>query len=115
MADAAWPEGLPYILTGWSMTPSENVLRSEMERGPAKTRRKTTAKTKNYSGTLLLSSSMLTTFLSFVEDTLKDASLPFVFPDYASNTEGRARIVSYSITQNTPDDYEVTLEMEVLP
>lgn len=110
-----WPEGLPYLLTGWSMSPSDNILRSQPERGPAKTRRKTTAKTKNYSGSLYLSSSELDTFLQFAEDTLMDCSLSFVFPDYASNEYAAARITSYSITQSDRNGYEVALELEVLP
>ena len=115
MADITWPETLPYLLTGWSMKPSDNVMRSQPERGPAKTRRMTTAKTKNYSGSIYLSSSQLDTFLSFVEDTIKDCSLPFLFPDYMTDKEASARITSYTVNHDGRNGYEVSIELEVLP
>lgn len=115
MADITWPEALPYLLTGWSMTPSDNILRSQPERGPAKTRRKTTAKTKNYSGSLYLSSSELDTFLEFVEDTLRDGSLSFLFPDYMTNGFASARITGYTVNHDGRNGYEVSIELEVLP
>ena len=115
VADIKWPEGLPYLMTGWSMTPGDNVLRSQPERGPAKTRRKTTAKTKSYSGSLLLTESELDTFLSFAENTLKDCTLEFTFPDYAADKEGRVRILSYSVQHENHGLYAVSIEMEVLP
>lgn len=115
MADITWPETLPYLLAGWSMTPGENILRSQPERGPAKTRRKTTAKTRSYSGSLHLSSSQLGTFLTFAEDTLKSRSLPFLFPDYMENAMASCRIVSYSVTHDGKSGYEVSIELEVLP
>lgn len=115
MADITWPDTLPYLLAGWSMTPSDNILRSQPERGPAKTRRKTTAKTKNYSGSLYLSSAQLDTFLEFAEDTIKDCSLSFIFPDYMSNEFASARITSYTVTHDGRNGYEVAIELEVLP
>lgn len=115
MADITWPETLPYLLTGWSMTPSDNVLRSQPERGPAKTRRKTTAKTKGYSGSIYLSSSDLSVFLDFVENTIKDGALPFLFPDYMTNELSYARITSYSVQHDGKSGYEVSIELEVLP
>ena len=115
MADISWPEKLPYLNTGWSMTPSDNILRSQPERGPAKTRRKTTAKTKNFSGSIYLSSAELDIFLEFAETTLKDCSLSFLFPDYTSDGAASVRITGYSITQESKDGYEVSIELEVLP
>ena len=97
------------------MKPSDNVMRSQPERGPAKTRRRTTAKTKNYSGSIYLSSLQLDTFLSFAEDTIKDCSLSFLFPDYMTNEFASARITSYTVNHDGRNGFEVAIELEVLP
>lgn len=97
------------------MTPSDNVLRSQPERGPAKTRRKTTAKTKGYSGSITLTSSELDTFVEFVETEIMDCALPFFYPDYTSNTERLCRITSYTISQDEGRLFSVSIELEVLP
>ena len=115
MADLHWPTSLPYFDMGWSMTPSDNILRSQPERGPAKTRRKTSAKTLGFSGTLTLTSSQLDTFTGFVEETIRDTALPFLYPDYIRNEERLVRITSYTVTQESRSLYKVDLEMEVLP
>ncbi len=115
MADISWPESLPYPNSGWSMTPSDNILRSQPERGPAKTRRRSSAKAVSLSGSLLVTSSQLDTFISFAEETLLDCALPFSFPDYLRDKDGMARISSYSVTQEGADEYIISIELEVLP
>ena len=115
MADIHWPSSLPYFDLGWSMSPSDSILRSQPERGPAKTRRKTSAKTLGYSGTITLTSSQLDAFMEFVEEAIMDTALPFLYPDYIRNEERLARITSYSITQENRTLYTVDIELEVLP
>lgn len=115
MADITWPASLPFLNTGWTMTPADNVLRSQPERGPAKTRRKTSSKTKNYSGSIFLTSSELDTFLEFAEDTLKDCALSFSYPDYMTGLYASARITGYSITHDGRHGYDVEIELEILP
>lgn len=110
-----WPTALPYFDIGWKMTPEDNVLRSSPERGPAKTRRKTSAKIRTYSGTLSLDSEQLVIFLDFVENIIKDCALSFCFPDFLTNTDRDVRIISYSISQKGNNNYDIPLEIEVLP
>ena len=110
-----YPSTLPFLNLGWSMVSSDNVLRSQPERGPAKTRRKTTAKTKTYSGTIVLTSEQLGIFMDFVENTIADGALSFGFPDYITNTSRKARLLSYSVKQSSALSYDIAVKIEVLP
>lgn len=110
-----WPEGLPFLDMGWNYKPGDNILRSSMERGPVKTRRKTTAKTDGYTGSMDLTSPQLDIFINFVENTLRDCSLHFLYPNWIKDTASFMRIRSYSIQQKSQVLYSVSLELEVLP
>lgn len=110
-----YPENLPFLEIGWNYTPGDNILRSTPERGPAKTRRKTTAKVNTYSGAMTLTSSQLDVFIAFAENTLRDCTLPFLYPDWIADTASFMRITGYVIKQQTERLYEVSLELEVLP
>ena len=70
--DITWPESLPQspLLDGWQETLPDNTLRTEMEQGPAKLRRRSTAASGRMNAQFLLSASDCTVLDDFYASTL---------------------------------------------
>jgi hypothetical protein len=112
-----WPNYLPSLDIGWKHSGDDNILRSTPERGPEKTRRKTTARVWTYSGTMTFTSSQYTRFLAFLHKEIADGALPFSWWDFSTGDWVQARI-TVSDTQQDADDqnkYTANVEIEVLP
>lgn len=77
---AIWPATLPApALNTFRETPPKNTIRTEMDAGPPKVRRRTTANVRPVSFTLKLSKAQLAVLDSFfVDDTFSGAE-PFQF------------------------------------
>ncbi len=118
----SWPGSLPSVeLTGWNYQKKSGVIKSEMEVGPPKRRRRTTAQMAILSGKLLLSASQVETFRQFVETDLKGGMEVILWPEFI---EGQQKEVVlsldtngdlYSVTQTSESTFEVRLKLEVLP
>ncbi len=67
-----WPESLPQspLLDGWQETLADNVLRTEMEQGPAKLRRRSTVASGRMRAQFLLSAADCALLDTFYNDTL---------------------------------------------
>ncbi len=83
MAGIYWPELLPptLLLAGLSMQPQGNVIRTAMDAGPKKARRRYTARTVAYSGKQLFDAAELAVFEQFYHTVLADGVLRFNFTD----------------------------------
>ena len=81
MADAVWPPSLPAeaLLAGLEETPPELRLRTAMDAGPAKVRRRFTAGVRVFSVSLLLTRAQVQTFDEFLLTTVEGGSLPFTW------------------------------------
>lgn len=79
MANPTWPSSLPqYVFVqGFEEGGPDNVLHSAMDAGPPKTRRRFTAAYRPLDVIVALDASQAATFVTFVNTTLKDGSLPF--------------------------------------
>jgi len=83
MADIYWPDSLPatLLLAGLSMQPQDNVIRTAMDAGPKKARRRYTASAKTFSGKQVLSAEQFIIFKHFYHATIADGVLRFNFTD----------------------------------
>src|SRR5690606_30510317 len=81
MANAVWPSTLPTepFVRSFRESLPKNTIRTQMEVGPAKVRRRSTARVKTISFILPIPRADVPTFTTFFEDTLADGSLPFDF------------------------------------
>jgi hypothetical protein len=75
----AWPASLPqYVLQqGYNEQLSDNLVETQMDAGPGKTRRRFTATVKQFGVTLEMDATQAATFEAFYETTLKQGSIPF--------------------------------------
>lgn len=77
-----WPSGLPsrWLRSGLSESLADNTIRSQVDRGPAKVRRRTVAKTRTISGQMHMTHAEWDILDDFFLNTVKE-TLPFNIAD----------------------------------
>lgn len=81
-----WPITLPQIalLEGWRLAqPHRPKIVTEMEDGPARMRKRTTAAWSQMPLAFLMTNAQFTTFHTFVRDNLEDGAVRFLMPVWA--------------------------------
>lgn len=126
-----WPPALPQapLAEGYSETIPSNLLRSETDTGPAKVRRRGTAKPYIISASYLLSTEECEVLDGFLVDTLGGGAICFDWPRpmFHRREDGsfryvRARIVpsgdglyTKNFASGLVDRWNVTLSLEIFP
>ncbi len=110
-------EILPLIHLGWSSQRQDNLLRTEMERGPAKVRRLTTASSLYISGEVEFSDEQLAVFEDFLHNYISDGADSFLFPDFDQEQDWRECRFRELPKKTRVDEgiWKLTLELELLP
>jgi hypothetical protein len=104
------------MLQGFDETPGENTLRSAMDVGPAKVRRRATSAVRKVNGQLLVSSDELEIFKTFYVDTLLSGALRFYWTepnDPETTVEMRFAEAPTWTTQS--NKFVISLKLEILP
>lgn len=116
---ATWPASLPQVplQRGFSEEPQDQVLRTEMDAGPAQTRRRFTAAYRVFSIRLKMSSTQFDTFLTFLNDTIGGGALQFDWaaPDIMGGTGSFKFVGTYSVSPPSGDYVIVSAKVERLP
>ena len=117
MAVANWPVGLPVELLqrGYSHETANSLLRSSMEVGPSKVRRRHTAGVENVTGNMLLTEAQLGILRTFFDTTLAYGSLRFAASDPVSLVAREFRFTAPIKWTMVSGFYDVSFEFEILP
>ena len=118
MSVPVWPTTLPQQLfvNGYSQSFAETTIKSDMDAGPAKVRRRFTAGVEPVSGTMLLTETQLGYLRTFFVDTLLGGSLRFSWTKPPAHTTAcEMRFTAPPSWTKVEGDYEVNLSLEVLP
>jgi hypothetical protein len=116
MANISWPELLPPELLedGFSEQPQNAVIRTAMDAGPKKARRRYTARTVKYTGKQVFDKAELTVFKQFYHNVLADGVLRFNFADPVTRETAEFRFTE-NYTVNALDGlFEVQMSLERL-
>ena len=116
MAEIFWPEGLPATLfiNGLSARRNSNVIRTQMDAGPKKARRRYTASTKIFAGKMLLNESQRFELERFYRTTLADGVLRFNFTDPQTLKSAEFRFTE-DYSENSVDGmFEISMSLECL-
>lgn len=117
MADIDWPATLyGYILAdGFQEITPDNLIRTEMEVGPAKVRRRGTAAVRKFSVQMFFTAAKLATFETFYVTTSKNGSLAFSY--YAPRTKTLAdhRFASIPSYSQRDSGFVVSFQLEQMP
>lgn len=118
MANSVWPSTLPqYVLEqGYGEEKQDQALRTPMEGGATKTRRRFTARFDGLSVRLMMDSEQVDLFEQFYEMLLKGGTLPF---DWVHPRKGNAVtlqiIGKVAISPAGGDNYVVSFKVEIKP
>lgn len=116
-----WPPSLPQtpLQDGFKEEFENNIITTQMDQGPAKVRRRFTAGVQKYDVTFLMSSSQLSTFETFFNDTISQGATSFTFPIPRTGVNDTFRL---DMTKGPPQiaplsggQYRVSFSMERLP
>ena len=119
MSVPAWDSDLPQelLVNGYGQSYPNVTIKSDMDAGPAKVRRRFTAGVEPVSGTMLMTAAQLATLDTFYNTILLGGSLRFSWtkpPAHSAACEMRFTEPP-AWTAIEPGTYEVSLSLEVLP
>ena len=117
MAGPNWPGTLPQTLeeASYSEGLADELLRSKVDVGPAKVRRRFTAGVERLKGTITVDATGWATLRTFFYSNLAAGALPMTYTHPSTGASVQARFVTPpTITPRSP--YMVaTLDLEILP
>jgi len=116
MTGIIWPQLLPsdFLADGLSIQPQSNVIRTQMDAGPKKARRRYTARTVNFTGKQRFDNAEFAVFEHFFHTTLADGALRFYFIDPLYGIYAEFRFTEDYTAAEIGGFWEVTLPLERL-
>ena len=117
MANAVWPASLPQDAERPHKEKfQENTVRTPMDAGPDKVRRRYTAGVKAVQASMQMTKAQTITLETFFDDTLKGGSLPFdwLLPRTAATATFRFTAPP-ELTHIAGLNWDVQLQLEILP
>lgn len=113
---ATWPTTFCPLAGSYQETPPNNTIRTSMDRGPDKVRRRTTANVRPVSFKMLLNKTQVAQLDDFYnEDTFSGAD-PFDFTHPRTGASVQARFVNPPAYQDRGAAmYEAAVQLEILP
>jgi hypothetical protein len=121
MATIDWPDDLPQVFLEGSYNEGmpDNVIRDTYDVGAATLRRRSTAAIYPVTGTMVMTDDQWVELKAFIADVLLQGALPFGIPEQGDcdspTGEWLVRFTSPPKRQRMGYDWQVTLELEVLP
>ena len=115
---ATWPSGKRFtpIIGSLTESPPSNSIRSSMDKGPAKVRRRTTANVRPLSFKLVLSKADTAVFDTFYVTTTVSGSIEF---DYTHPRTGAACTARFAqeptYSERSGVVYEISVSLEIMP
>jgi hypothetical protein len=115
---AAWPGTLPdWVLSqGYGEKPPDQLLRSQVEQGPAKVRRRYTAAPRPVQVSIAVTAAQLETFDAFYLTTLEGGALTFDWQHPRTGVSKTFRFVKQpEYTHLGGLQYTVSMDLEIMP
>jgi hypothetical protein len=113
-----WPTTLPQLLeaAGYARSAADVTLRTAMDAGPAKVRRRFSAGPQPVSGRITLTDAQLATFHAWFRDSLLGGALRFSWTDPDSQEPVEMRFTGPPTwTARDSNLYHLQLPLEILP
>jgi hypothetical protein len=116
MTDIYWPDGLPetLLMEGLSVQRNSSVIRTQMDAGPKKARRRYTGSTKIFTGKMLLDAGQRFLLEYFYHTVLADGVLRFNFTDPQTLDTGEFRFTEDYTETSVDGMFEISLSLEKL-
>lgn len=108
----AWPSKFKILREGFSETPTDRVISSQMDVGPAKKRRRTILGVKNIS---FMVQTTIADYADFEQFYLDNDVGSFDFTHPRTNQTVKARFVSVPTGELQETVYRIGVQLEILP
>jgi len=117
MAGISWPATLyGYILKeGFQEIPPDNTIRTEMDVGPAKLRRRSTSAVRKFTVQMFFTTALVATFETFYNTTSESGSLAFSYRAPRTETLADHRFASVPTYAKRDQGYVVSFQLELMP
>lgn len=114
---ATWPSTLPQVplQSGYEEGTIDTTIRSSMDVGPAKVRRRTSAGVRPIKFNFMLTSSELEDLIEFYEDTLMSGAIHFTWDHPRTGVNEKWRFTKAPLWSKNGSYYSVPIELEILP
>lgn len=115
---STWPATLPQhpLVENYSETLAKTVLRTDMDAGPAKVRRRFTAAALPFKMSMILDDTDMATFDTFFTTTTAGGATAFDWVHPRTDASGSFRFIGQpTVSVVGPDLYKVEFEVELLP
>lgn len=119
---ATWPSSLPNFELNAEVTQQQGFIRTQTSTGPFKQRRRFSAVTKTFTGTIFLNGTQYSTFRTFYDTTLGQGGATFTFEDPTDSfNTGTFRFVEVPTETlliggaSGVDQYRISMKLEKLP
>lgn len=109
-----WPESLPQvlILDGLNGRKKTARVRTEMDAGPAKQRRRYTVNTKEFRGSIVVSESQRQTLSDWYDRVLGGGALRFVMKDPQTLRDAEFRFMEDYDEDSLDGNWRITMRLE---
>lgn len=114
----AWPVGLPSVIEepSYGLEFGDSRLRSQMDVGPAKVRRRSTREIDNHTGVIRMTTAQYTTFRTFYKTDLNGGVTPFTIAHPISGETLTFRFVEKPTWKPIGgNNWDVSMSWEELP
>lgn len=114
MTDVTWPSTLPQVLRleGLNAKKKPNVVRTQMDAGPQKVRRRYTISTKEFSGTIVVSEAQREILEDFYDNVLGNGVLRFVMKDPQTLQPSEFRFLEDYDEDASDGLWQITMKLE---
>lgn len=114
MAD--WPDSLPCaLMNSYTESPPENTIRSQMDTGIPKLRRRSTAATRPISFSMSLTAAQYQLLDDFYVNDVFSGSIPFNYTHPVTGAAVEARFLERPQYRSQSGRYLAAINLEILP
>ena len=114
MTDIVWPNYLPQVmrLEGLSTKKKSNVVRTQMDAGPQKARRRYTVTTKEFTGSIVLNETQRHLLEDWYDNVLGNGVLRFVMKDPQTLQNAEFRFTEDYDEESNDGLWIITMKLE---
>ena len=112
---ATLPAFTEFLIETYQETAPNNVIRTQMEIGPDKVRRRGTSAPTPFSGTMLMTSSQVSNLLTFFDTTLNYGAESFDAVHPRTTVAATVRFTAPPQISPMGADWQVAMSFEILP
>lgn len=114
MTNIKWPDSLPQvlILDGLNAKKRSSVVRTKMDAGPAKQRRRYTVSHKDFKGSIVVTENQREILEDWYDNVLGGGVLRFVMKDPQTLLPGEFRFKEHYDEDSLDGKWRITMELE---